>query len=115
MDELLKIACPNCAKSLKVKSTAIGKKVKCPGCATAFVAGDDGDGDFAGPVEEEQISRTAESEDWKKATKMTTLVGVLITLVCVIGPIIQTVGMNAILAEQGNQPWARSRMAGSLV
>ncbi len=30
--------CPNCQKRLKVPAGVVGKKVKCPGCASAFVA-----------------------------------------------------------------------------
>ncbi|MCI0684303.1 MAG: DUF1583 domain-containing protein [Gemmataceae bacterium] len=32
------VPCPACGKRLKVSSTNLGKKVKCPGCDTAFVA-----------------------------------------------------------------------------
>ena len=34
----LTIKCPECEKSLKVKEEAAGKKVRCPACATAFLA-----------------------------------------------------------------------------
>lgn len=36
----MQITCPSCKKSLRVADTAAGKKVKCPACATAFVAVD---------------------------------------------------------------------------
>jgi hypothetical protein len=32
------VQCSGCQKKLKVPATAVGKKVKCPGCGTAFVA-----------------------------------------------------------------------------
>jgi len=32
------VQCSNCQKRLKVAATSVGKKVKCPGCGTAFVA-----------------------------------------------------------------------------
>jgi hypothetical protein len=32
------IPCPNCAKRLKVPAHAVGKTIKCPACAVAFVA-----------------------------------------------------------------------------
>lgn len=38
--EALELRCPHCEKRLKVPSSAAGKKVKCPGCAAAFVASD---------------------------------------------------------------------------
>jgi hypothetical protein len=33
------VRCSNCQKSLRVPATVLGKKVKCPACGTAFVAG----------------------------------------------------------------------------
>lgn len=32
------VSCSSCGRKLKVPATAIGKKVKCPGCGNAFVA-----------------------------------------------------------------------------
>jgi len=32
------VQCSNCQERLKVAATSVGKKVKCPGCGTAFVA-----------------------------------------------------------------------------
>jgi predicted Zn finger-like uncharacterized protein len=32
------VTCPHCQKSLKVPASAIGKKVKCPGCSEVFAA-----------------------------------------------------------------------------
>src|SRR5438309_1265812 len=31
-------SCPDCSKKLRVPDELIGKKVKCPGCATMFIA-----------------------------------------------------------------------------
>src|SRR5205823_7703173 len=36
----LMIACSHCNKRLKVPDTAMGKRVKCPGCGLAFLASD---------------------------------------------------------------------------
>lgn len=32
------VQCTSCGRKLKIPATAVGKKVKCPGCGTAFVA-----------------------------------------------------------------------------
>lgn len=32
------VACPNCARKLKVPDTLLGKRVKCPGCQSVFTA-----------------------------------------------------------------------------
>ncbi len=37
-DDKVVVQCSNCHKRLKVAAHAVGKKVKCPGCGTAFVA-----------------------------------------------------------------------------
>src|SRR5258708_4687939 len=34
---MLIVSCPECKKELKVKDDLAGKKVKCPGCGSAFV------------------------------------------------------------------------------
>jgi predicted Zn finger-like uncharacterized protein len=36
----MQIACPSCQKQLRVPDTAIGKRVKCPVCATTFQVGE---------------------------------------------------------------------------
>jgi hypothetical protein len=40
------ITCPNCQKKLKVEEANLGRKIKCPACATVFAA------DTAAPVED---------------------------------------------------------------
>jgi hypothetical protein len=37
-DDKVLVQCSNCQKKLKVGAHMVGKKVKCPGCGTAFVA-----------------------------------------------------------------------------
>ena len=37
-DDKVLVQCSNCQKKLKVGANMVGKKVKCPGCGTAFVA-----------------------------------------------------------------------------
>jgi hypothetical protein len=36
-----RFACPHCGEACTISESSIGKKVRCPGCDRAFLAGDD--------------------------------------------------------------------------
>src|SRR5262249_51650459 len=54
------VACSSCGKSLRVPDNLLGKRVKCPGCGTAFTAGD-GAGSGPPPAPEERVEERPSS------------------------------------------------------
>jgi hypothetical protein len=55
----IQTTCPNCEKKLKVADSLLGKKIKCPGCATIFAVEDSAAGDSDSPAPTAKTARTA--------------------------------------------------------
>jgi hypothetical protein len=58
MEEFVKVACPGCAKMLKMKVARLGQRVRCPACAMVFTAESPGESDPV-PAETERGLRPA--------------------------------------------------------
>ena len=53
------VSCPNCAKSLKIPDTAVGKRVKCPACQTPFTAAEPDDAVTSAPPKPSAVKKPA--------------------------------------------------------
>src|SRR5262245_30141309 len=59
------VCCPKCAGKLRLKPESAGKRVRCPKCSTAFLAGDDEDVDSEVSVAEAKRQQPPADDDDK--------------------------------------------------